>query len=130
MNPFTRFLLKRLGRQPGTPEAGLQAWVERWDALEALVIRVFKARAADAADEAEHAQVRAWLLEHYPVWQAALAVRWPGKRAGGEPLETDPFAWLLEVERAEGFVLNWRAMQVLPAAREALNELVMGERKD
>jgi hypothetical protein len=131
VNPFTRFLLRRLGRladQP--PEDGLQAFVERWDALEALVIRVFKAKSAGQADLAEHAQLRGWLVEHYPHWQAALAVYWPGKRAGGQPLESDPFAWLLAIERAEGFIMNWRAMQTLPAAREALNEYVMGERKD
>jgi hypothetical protein len=131
MNPFTRFLLRRLGRQPEQiPDAGLQAFVEHWDALEALVIRVFKAKAADEADQAEHGQLRGWLLERYPERQAALAACWPGKRAGGEPLEGDPFAWLLAIERAEGFVMNWRAMQMLPAAREALNEYVMGEIKD
>jgi hypothetical protein len=132
VNPFTRFLLQRLSgrKESQPPDAGLEAFVEHWDALEALVIRVFKAKAADEADLAEHARVRAWLREHYPAWQAALAAYWPGTRAGGEPVEIDPFAWLLELERADGFVLNWAAMQMLPAAREALNAFVMGESKE
>lgn len=132
MNPFTRFLLRRLSgrKEAQTRDAGLEAFVEHWDALEALVIRVFKAKIADEADAAEHARVRAWLLEYYPAWQAALAAYWTGKRAGGEPIASDPFVWLLAIERAEDFVMNWPAMQMLPAAREALNEFVMGERKD
>jgi hypothetical protein len=132
VNPFTRFLLGRQEKrsEPKSAKADLEAFVEHWDAFEALVIRVFKAKAAGEADEIEHAQVRRWLLEHFPRWQASLAAHWPGKRAGGEPLEADPFAWLLQIERADGFVMNWRAMQMLPAARETLNEYLMGERKD
>jgi hypothetical protein len=124
VNPFTRFLLRR------TADRELAELVAAWDVLERLVIRVYKAKTADAADAAEHQQVRSWMLAHYPRWQAALQPHWTGKRAGGEPVTEDPFAWLLHVETAAGFVDHWPALQMLPAAREALNELVLARRAD
>jgi hypothetical protein len=119
VNPFTRFLLKR------TRDRELARLVEGWDALEALVIRVYKAGQADAEDEAEWVRSRADLLRLLPRWQRRLSPHWAGKLGGGEPLQADPFAWLLGFEAASDFVRNRRAMQTLPAAREALNELII-----
>ena len=119
MNPFTQSLLKQV------KDRALVEFVTQWDALEALVIRVYKGGAAAAPDEAEHTRLRTRLRQSYPRWQQALGQYWPRTRAAGQPVQMDPFAHLLAVAHAADFVDNWTAMQTLPAAREALNMLLV-----
>ena len=119
MNLFTRFLRQWL-RDPD-----LQQLLEHWDALEALVIRVYKGGAASAADEAEYQALRGWMQANYPAWRERLRVYWRQAQVGGKPATTDPFLRLTEPPTAASFVGDWQAMQHLPAAREALNQLVL-----
>ena len=119
MNPFTKSLLVQV------KERELVAFVTQWDALEAIVVRTYKAAVASAQDAAEYAQARAWLLAHYPKLQTALASYWPRTRAGGQPVTADPFTKLLEPAHGSDFVDNWGAMQILPAARESLIMLLL-----
>jgi hypothetical protein len=119
VNPFTDSLLKQLHDEE------LTAFVRQWDALEALVVRVYKGGAASAQDEAEHATLRPWLLQHTPQWQGRLNPYWPQTRSAGAPTREDPFATLLAAAHARDFVQNWAAMQTLPAARESLNRLLL-----
>jgi hypothetical protein len=116
-NPVSRFLRSRLGRRH--PDA--EAFTRAWDRLETLVIDVYRAGAADAADEAEFDAVAAWLREHYPDVAEVLAGHWAGVKAGGVPLDADPFMAVLDAARAADYVGSRRTMQLLPAAREALN---------
>lgn len=125
MNPFTRFLL---GKGRGDDKA-LQEFVERWDALEMLVIRVFRSKGAAPEDETEYQPLRDWLQANYPEWQARWRTYWPETLAGGLPAKQDPFLRLLSAEKAADFVGDWEAMQYLPAARETLNRYIQ-EMKD
>jgi hypothetical protein len=93
--------------------------------LEGLVIRIYKGKRAGPEDEAEHAQLRDWLWQEYPHWQAALAAYWPLALAAGQPPREDPFAFLLSFERAVDFVNSRQAMVTLPVARQALNQLLL-----
>ena len=120
MNPFTRFL-----RQWTRGDAGLDQLVEHCDALESLVIRVYKAGKATAADETQYQAIRRWMQDNYPAWQAALRPFWQEARVAGRPAREDPFLRLTAPQSASAFVGDWQAMQVLPAAREALNRLVI-----
>ena len=119
MNPFSQSLLKQV------KDRRLAEFVSYWDALEALVVRVYKAASATAEDERAYTGVRCWLQQHYPQWQEQLRPYWPRTRAGGELLQEDPFMRLLAAEHAAGLVDNWAAMQMLPAARESLNMLLV-----
>ena len=119
MNPFTQSLLKQV------KDRQLVEFVTRWDAVEALVVRVYKGAAASPEDEAQYQRSRAWLLGRYPTWRTALGRYWPLTKAAGEPTRVDPFASLLAVTRASDFVENWSAMQTLPAARESINILLV-----
>jgi hypothetical protein len=118
-NPFTKSIAARLRSQH------LKQFIQHWDALEALVVRVFRAKAASTADEAEYGELRTRVNVLYPEWQAALAPLWRQALRGGKPCEDDPFAFLLDPASAAGFVGSWAHMQALPAAREALNRLVL-----
>ncbi len=119
MNPFTRFLTNRLGHQ------NIAAFAQRWDIVERLVVMTYKAKGASDADSAAYKEARQWLLKTYPQWQKQLHPYWQGKLIGGKPATEDPFLRLLQPETATGFVDDWVAMQTLPAAREALNELIV-----
>ncbi len=119
MNPFTQSLARTLA------DPTLDSFVDKWDALEALVVRVYRGGAAAPADEAEWADLRPALAAAYPVWSPALAPHWPQTRAGGRPVTADPFFRLLAFARASDIVGDWAAMQTLPAAREALNRMLV-----
>ena len=121
MNPFTQSLINQLHDQQ------LAEFVADWDTLEALVIRVYKGEVASVQDEEEHRRLRKRLQKWYPRWQGALQIYWPQTKSAGEFVKEDPFASLLRVEHAGGFVGNWKAMQTFPAAREALNQFLMDQ---
>lgn len=119
MNPFTKSLVARLRSHH------LRQFVERWDALEALVIRVYRSAVATEADDAEFAALKRWLIARYPEWQARLEPHWRAALRDGRPSPDDPFVFLLSPEHAAAFCGSWAHMQALPAAREALNRLIL-----
>lgn len=119
MNPVTKSLMARLT----SPE--ISEFTQQWDVLEALIIRVFRAKIATDSDEAEYARVRMWLRAHYGDWREVLGAYWPHTKIAKQPASTDPFAVLLTPEHASVFVGNWPIIQALPAARESLNHLIL-----
>ncbi len=118
-NPVTRTLIQELN------DPQLAEFIAYWDAVEALVVRIFPSQEVTAGDEAEYQQVRDWLGQAFPQWQEALRAYWPLTRIAGEPTTEDPFARLMAAKTAREFMGNWAAMQTLPAAREALNRWLM-----
>lgn len=119
MNAFTRFLSRK------QPKNRLLPFIERWDALEFLVIETFKQKQPTAATRAEYVALRDWLMAHYPAWADQLRPKWQASRVGFEPVEQDPFLRVLKPEAVDGFVDDWEIMQHLPAAREAINQLLL-----
>lgn len=91
------------------------------------MIRVFRGKSATPADEAAHGPLRAWLHAHYEDWRAVLEPHWRQSKMAGQLATQDPFALLMHVETAAGFVGQWPVMQALPAAREALNRLILSQ---
>jgi hypothetical protein len=108
-------------------DAGVLRFVADWDALEALVIRIYRGGAANHQTERYFARLQRRLRRGYPPLRVALSAYWPAMRAGGEPVGEDPFRALLGIRRAAELVENWRAMQLLPAARQALNEWLLDQ---
>lgn len=123
MNPFTYFLTRN------NRNRSLQALIEHCDALEALVIRVYKGKQATPDDEAEYAELRAWFQAHYANWSERLKPYWQKVLAGGKTPLQDPILRLLAAATAANFVGDWEAMQHLPAAREMLNEFIVKEER-
>ena len=119
MNIFTRFLAQWSSDRP------LHAFIEQWDALEALVVRTYRTGQVSPEDEALYARARPALLSMYDRWVVDLRPFWQNSRVGGKLEHADPFIFLIQHERAADFIDNWPAMQHLPAAREALNGLIV-----
>jgi hypothetical protein len=118
-NPFTRSIAAALR------ERRLREFITAWDPIEALVVRVYRGKAALPSDEQEYAALRPRALDAHAHLRDALARHWPTTKVAGAFAVEDPFAALLRRETAAAFVGDWPAMQALPAAREALNKVVL-----
>ena len=119
MNIFTRFLAQ------GSSDQHLQLFIERWDTLETLLVGVYRSGEATPGDEALYVPTRQALLSTYDRWRADLLPFWQKSKVGGKLDHDDPFVFILKYEQAGDFIDNWPALQHLPAAREALNGLVV-----
>jgi hypothetical protein len=119
VNPVTRALMQQI------EDRGLHAFVDAWDELEVLIVEIYKAGGADGSQQAEFADILAHLTASYPDWQSALEAHWRATTIKGRPLAADPFQALMDLEDAGAVVDNWGAMQTLPAAREALNNMLV-----
>jgi hypothetical protein len=120
-NPYTKFLSADLD------DNSLSSFISYWDRLESLVVSVYRNSVADREHAREFEQVWAWLGEDYPNWRSALRPYWGQAKAGGQPVEEDPFARILNVKSAADLAGDWSLMQQLPAAREALNRFVLDQ---
>ena len=119
MNPFTRFLKQWAGNND------LAEFIAYWDRLEALTIAIYKKKVSLAEADPEFEAVWPWLRQHYGRWQPLLKPYWQQTKAAGVVTQTDPFQLLLDLPEATAVSGNWRAMQHLPAAREALNQFLL-----
>jgi hypothetical protein len=119
MNPFTRSLLREVN------DKELADWVQGWDELETMVVEIYRTRHADREQSRTYDRLRRDLTARYRSWQQELTPHWRGLKAGGTPVTDDPFQALLAEAEAASFVDNWRAMEILPAAREALNSYLI-----
>ena len=118
MNPFTRFLNQWSGNRP------FSEFIQRWDALELVVVQVHREKITLAEAEPIFVEMWPWLRQQYPQWAGVLRPYWQQTKAAGELTQTDPFQLLLDLENPSVILGNWRAMQHLPAAREALNRFL------
>ena len=121
MNPFTRFLKQ----WSNDDSKELEAFIEHWDTLEAMAIRVYKAKQPTADDLSAYLVIKQFMDANYRKFAPKLESYWQQSEVGGQLDHADPFAYLFQYESAEGFVDNWTALQHLPAAREALNGLLV-----
>lgn len=119
MNIVTQKLVKQVNNR------NLKEFVSHWDSLEGLVVNVYRTNYATTEDEAEYQLLRSWLDRHYPDWQDALRPHWQGTLIAGEAVREDPYKKLLAFENARNIAGSWGAMRTLPAAREALNSLLL-----
>jgi hypothetical protein len=119
MNPFSHFL------RQGGGNRDFDRFVSCWDRLEYVVVHVYREKMTVDEAAGEYAAVWPWLREEYGRWQAVLEPHWRQTRAAGAMTATDPFALLLAIESPEAIQGDWRAMQHLPAAREAINRYLL-----
>lgn len=119
MNPFTTYL------KQWSNNHGFSEFVGYWDRLERLVISVYRGKVDITSATAEFDEVWPWLRRRYDDWVNVLHPYWQATQAAGKPTQTDPFQLLLNIADLAHVPGNWRAMQHLPAAREAINRYLM-----
>jgi hypothetical protein len=121
MNPFSKYL------RQWSNDGEFETFVEHWDRLERIVIGVYRGKLAVEAAAEEFERVWPWLRERYPDWAEILRPHWQATRAAGEPTRDDPFLLLLTFPELAAIRGDWRAMQHLPAAREAINRYLVAQ---
>lgn len=121
VNPFTRFLSQ------WSSNRRLAEFIAHWDVLESVVVGVYREKMSVAEAQPLFAETWPWLRQAYPQWEQALRPFWQQTQAGGAPTAADPFQLLLAFAEPGDILGDWRAMQHLPAAREALNQFVLSQ---
>ena len=121
MNPFSKFL------RQWSSDGDMHEFIAYWDRLEKLTIDVYKGKANPEEALPEFNEVWGWLRQRYGRFESQLEPYWQLTLAAGEPTKTDPFQLLLAISDPAEIQGNWMAMQHLPAAREALNQLLLAE---
>ena len=121
VNPFSKFL-----RQWSKNDA-LDEFAAYWDRLEAVMVQVYRRKITVTEARVEFDAVWPWLQQAYGMWAESLRPFWQQTHAGGQPTQQDPFQLLLAFTQPEDILGDWKAMQHLPAAREALNHLVLDQ---
>jgi hypothetical protein len=119
MNPVTRSLLRTIA------DPQLDVFVTDWDRLEILIVDIYKQKSVSFAQQEEYFHLKQRLEHSLPSVGAELAPFWAGRKILGEQVTADPFAALIAKASAKDFVGDWDAMRTLPAAREALNQMLV-----
>ena len=120
MNPVTQTLVEQIH------DSALIDWLEAWDKIEQVVIRVFRGAAVSRRDEQDFIATKRWLIKRHPTYANALDPYWRNALIKGSgPATNDPFESLLAFEQARDFVGNFEAMKLLPAVRQSINEWLL-----
>ena len=124
MNPVTRRLLEQIDN-PHLAEFALA-----WDGFEECIVRVYRLGACQAEDEIQYGQLRDRLERDIGTWEHALEPHWRATRIDAAAPPESPFRMVLAVRQVQAVIGNWELMRTLPAAREALNHLLLENRVD
>ncbi len=119
MNPVTRHLLENID------DPDLAEFAMTWDALEEQIVRLYRTGACPPAEAAAFDRSLSSTVASYPRWAEPLARHWRAASVDGAPADEDPFGRILRIGGAKDVIRNRSLMRTLPAAREALNHLLL-----
>lgn len=89
------------------------------------MVHVHRKKMTPQMAEAEFIEVWGWLRANYGRWAHEFEPFWVKTVSGGEQTAVDPFQLLIDIPTPEAILGDWRAMQHLPSAREALNQYIL-----
>lgn len=119
LNPVTAMLLEKVDSQE------LRGWTEAWGRLERMLLAVYRSGAVLDEQRRAYRRLRSEIRVDYGRWEADLKVHWQSAQVAGVPLERDPFVYLTTPEDLTAGFVTWQVIQILPAAREALNSFLL-----
>ena len=119
MNPVTRRLLDDVD----DPE--LAAFALAWDGLEECLVQIYRMGEVSPELAARHANGRASVEAGLGTWEPALQPHWTATRINGAPPSKSPFLAVVAVRRPDAVIGDHDLIRTLPAAREALNHLLL-----
>jgi hypothetical protein len=126
VNPVTRRLLDEID----DPE--LAAFAMAWDSLEECLVWIYREGSCPPELEQRHSGLRSSLERGLGAWEEDLRPLWQATRIDGAAVRHSPFRTVLAARRPRDVVGNRDLMRTLPAAREAINHLLLerGARSD
>jgi hypothetical protein len=119
VNPVTRRLLDEID-DPELAELALG-----WDRLEERIVQIYRSGSCTPEEATAYAALRHSVLPAVRREEGALEPHWRATRVDDVPLRASPFRSVLAVDDGRAVVDNWELMRLLPAAREALNGLLL-----
>ena len=119
MNPVTRRLLDEID----DPE--LAAFAMAWDSFEECLVWIYREGSCPPELEQRHGGLRSSLERDLGAWEEALRPLWQATRIDGAAVRHSPFRTVLAARRPRDVVGNRNLMRTLPAAREAINHLLL-----
>jgi hypothetical protein len=119
MNPVTRRLLDEID----DPE--LAAFALAWDSFEECLVRIYRDGDCPPELEQRHAELRATVARDLGSWERDLRPLWLATRIEGAAPAQSPFQTVVAVRRPRDVIGNRALMRTLPAAREAINHLLL-----
>jgi hypothetical protein len=119
MNPVTKSLLKDIS------DNSLKAFVHQWDRFEQLIIEINRQKSLSFTQQQEFFDLKEKLGASYSPWESEMRIYWRQTRIKEGNLTTDPFRLLLNSDTAHDVLGSWEAIKLLPAAREAMNLMLM-----
>lgn len=118
MNPVTRRLLDDID------DPALADFALAWDAYEEALIRLFRDPPQSPPEAERFEELRRSLADRLPGWERELEPHWQATFIQGAHPDVSPFETALHVQGAQ-VAGNWTVLRALPAAREALNTLLL-----
>ena len=109
----------------GLDQKQINAFVANWDMLEELVADVYAKGQVEPTDRDLFGSLKLALERYYHSLAEELQPFWLQVRVAGRVLNRDPFAELLESPGLSTIISNWDVMSKVPAAREALNLMLV-----
>lgn len=109
----------------GVEHRQIKAFVANWEILEELVTDVYAKGEIDSRDRDLFGSLKLALKRYYQSLAEELQPFWVQVRVAGKVLTTDPIAELLESPGLSAIISNWDAMSKVPAAREAINLMLV-----
>jgi len=121
---------RRLLDEIDDPE--LAAFAMAWDSLEECLVWIYREGSCPPELEQRHGGLRSSLERHLAAWEEDLRPLWQATRIDGAAVRHSPFRTVLAARRPRDVVGNRVLMRTLPAAREAINHLLLerGARSD
>lgn len=103
----------------------IDLFIANWEMLEELVTDVYSKGQVDPTDRDLFGSLKFALKRYYRLLAEELKPFWRQVKVAGKLLKNDPFAELLDAPGLSAFLTNWEAIQKVPAAREALNLMLV-----
>jgi hypothetical protein len=109
-------------------EKNIEALIANWEIFEELVEEVYSKGEVEPTDRHLFGSLKLAIQRYYLQLADELRPFWMQVKIAGQLLKNDPFAELLDTPGLSAFLTNWDRMQMVPAAREALNLLLVSNK--
>lgn len=119
VNPVTRRLLESIA------DPDLADFALAWDGIEERIVSIYRAGACSDDEAKDFVGCRRALLPGLDRWAAALEPHWKRALIDRAPRPSSPFDRILAITNPQDIIGHWELMRTLPAAREALNGLLL-----
>jgi hypothetical protein len=116
------------GQANSIDEKNIETFIANWEILEELVEEVYYKGEVEPTDRHLFGSLKLAIKRYYLQLGDELRPFWMQVKIAGQFLKNDPFVELLDTPGLSAFLTSWDRMQMVPAAREALNLMLVSNK--